>query len=207
MAAVNILVADDHEVARKGVRALLEAQPGWAVCAEARTGREAVAKSIEMRPDVVVLDIGMPELNGLDAARQILRSVRTKILILTVHASDAVAREALEAGAGGYVLKIDAGRKLVDAVRALIADHVFVTDRVHDILQRTATSESRLLTLREREVLQLLAEGRTNKEIGAALGIAIKTAETHRAHIMTKLGLHSMSELVRYAVRNQIIEP
>src|SRR6516165_5908659 len=165
MAAINILVADDHEVARKGVRALLEAEPGWTVCAEARTGREAVAKSIEMRPDVVVLDIGMPELNGLDATRQILRSIRTKILILTVHASDAVAREALEAGAGGYVLKIDAGRKLVDAVRALIADHVFVTDRVHDILQRTASGESRPLTLREREVLQLLAEGKSNKEI------------------------------------------
>jgi DNA-binding NarL/FixJ family response regulator len=210
---VRILVADDHEVVRMGLRALLETQPGWIVCGEASTGREAVTKAIKLRPDVVVIDISMPELNGLDATRQILRSVSTAILILTVHQSEVVAREAIEAGARGYVLKIDAGRKLVDAVRALITHQEFFSpygDAVSGMTTDAGTSpsgEARRLTPREREVLQLLVEGRTNKEIAAALGISVKTAETHRARIMAKLRLHSMSELVRYAIRNRIIEP
>jgi DNA-binding NarL/FixJ family response regulator len=211
----RILVADDHEVVRRGVRALLEGQPGWVVCGEASTGREAVAKAVDQRPDVVVLDIGMPELNGLEATRQIRRAVPAKILILTVHESDQVVTEVLDAGAHGYVLKTDAGRKLVEAIRALIGHREFLTERVRVAAVRPTRARrapgTRLgagrLSPREREVLQLLAEGRSNKEIGAVLGTTTKTAEKHREHILAKLKLHSMSALVRYAIRNRIIEP
>ena len=215
MKPVRILIADDHDVVRQGVRAVLEGQAGWVVCGEASTGREAVAKAIDLQPDVVVLDISMPELNGLEATRQIRRAVSAKILILTVHESDQVVTEVLDAGAHGYVLKADAGRTLVEAIRALLRQQEFFTERVHVVatsrsgLGRAAAARrgSGRLTPREREVLQLLTEGRSNKEIGAALGMTTKTAETHRTHIMAKLRLHSMSELVRYAIRNRIIEP
>ena len=215
MKPVSILVADDHEVVRQGVRAVLEAQAGWVVCGEARSGREAVAKAIELRPDVVVLDITMPELNGLEATRQIRRAVSAKVVILTVHESDQVVTEVLDAGAHGYVLKMDAGRTLVEAIRALLGHQTFFTERVHDVAEsrtstRRAAADRRApggLTPREREVVQLLTEGKSNKEIGVVLGITTKTAETHRSHILTKLRLHSMSELVRYAIRNRIIEP
>ena len=213
MMPVRILVADDHEVVRQGVRMVLEGEAGWVVCGEARTGREAVTMAVDLRPDIVVLDISMPELNGLDATRQIRRVVPAKILILTVHESDQIATEVMGAGAQGYVLKSDAGRTLVEAIRALLRHQVFVTGRV----EASATNPPRArrpagrglsrLTPRQREVLQLLAEGRSNKEIGAALGVTTNTAETHRSHIMAKLNLHSMSELVRYAIRNRIIEP
>lgn len=215
MKPVRILIADDHEIVRRGVRAVVEGQADWAVCGEASTGREAVAKAIALQPDVVVLDVSMPELNGLEATRQIRRAVPTEILILTVHESEQVVREVTDAGANGYVLKADAGRKLVDAVRALLVHRKFFTARVHGAAAGS-TSATRLrgrghghgrLTPREREVLQLLTEGKVNKEIGTALGMSTKTAETHRARIMAKLELHSMSELVRYAIRNRIIEP
>ena len=214
MKPVRILVADDHEVVRQGVRAVLEAQAGWVVCGEARSGREAVTKAIDLRPDVVVLDVTMPELNGLEATRQIRRAVSAKVLVLTVHESDQVVTEVLDAGAHGYVLKTDAGRTLVEAIRALLGRQTFVTERVHDIAdRRTGTRRPAAdrrapggLTPREREVVQLLTEGRSNKEIGVVLGITTKTAETHRAHILAKLHVHSMSELVRYAIRNRIIE-
>lgn len=215
MMPVRILVADDHEVVRQGVRAVLEGQAGWVVCGEARSGREAVAKAIELRPDVVVLDVTMPELNGLEATRQIRRAVSAKVLILTVHESDQVVNEVVDAGAHGYVLKTDAGRTLVDAIRALLGHDTFFTERVHAVADRRtetrrAATERQApggLTPREREVVQLLSEGKSNKEIGVVLGITTKTAETHRAHVMAKLRFHSMSELVRYAIRNRIIEP
>jgi DNA-binding NarL/FixJ family response regulator len=216
MTAVRILIADDHEVVRQGVRTILEGQAGWVVCGEASTGRDAVTKAVDLQPDIVVLDISMPDLNGLEATRQIRRVVPAKILILTVHESDQVVTEVLDAGAHGYVLKADAGRTLVEAIRALLERQEFLTERVHVAagrragLQRAAAGRrgpERALTPREREVLQLLTEGKTNKEIGVALGVTTKTAETHRAHILTKLNLHSMSELVRYAIRNRIIEP
>jgi DNA-binding NarL/FixJ family response regulator len=215
--SVRILIADDHEVVRHGVRAILERQAGWVVCGEAGTGREAVAKAVDLRPDVVVLDLSMPELNGLEATRQIRRLLPAKILILTVHESDQLVTEVLDAGADGYVLKTDAGRALVAAIRALLTGGRFFTERVHALAAHRGAKRRRgtavsgpdtgRLTAREREVLQLLAEAKSNKEIGTALGITTKTAETHRAHIMTKLDLHSMSELVRYAIRNGIIEP
>ena len=215
MTPVSILVADDHEVVRQGVRAVLEVQAGWVVCGEARSGREAVAKAIDLRPDIVVLDITMPELNGLEATRQIRRAVSAKVLILTVHESDQVVTEVLDAGAHGYVLKTDAGRTLVEAIRALLGGQTFVTERIHGVADRgthtlRAAADRRApgrLTPREREVVQLLTEGKSNKEIGVVLGITTKTAETHRARILAKLHLHSMSELVRYAIRNRIIEP
>ena len=210
MRPVRILIADDHEVVRQGVRAVLEQQPGWLVCGEAITGREAVAKAIELRPDVVVLDVSMPELNGLEATRQIRQVLPAKVLILTVHDSDRLVTELLDAGVHGYVLKSDAGRTLVDAIRAVLRDGKFFTERVYPVAARQAVSGGKhvvgLLTPREREVLQLLTEAKSNKEIGALLGMTTKTAETHRAHIMAKLNLHSMSELVRYAIRNHIIE-
>jgi len=215
MTPVRILIADDHDVVRQGVRAVLEGQAGWVVCGEASTGREAVTKAIDLQPDVVVLDISMPELNGLEATRQIRRAVSAKILILTVHESDQVVTEVLNAGAHGYVLKTDAGRTLVEAICALLRHQEFLTERVHVVSVRGAgprraaavTRASGRLTPREREVLQLLTEGKSNKEIGVVLGVTTKTAETHRAHILAKLHLHSMSELVRYAIRNRIIEP
>lgn len=214
MRPVRILIADDHDVVRQGVRAILEGRAGWVVCGEASTGREAVAKAIDLQPDVVVLDISMPELNGLEATRQIRRAVSAKILILTMHESDQVVSEVLDAGAHGYVLKTDAGRTLVEAILALLRHREFLTERVHPVAdRRTAargapvTRRRRSLTPRQREVLQLLTEGRSNKEIGVILGMTTKTAETHRAHILAKLRLHSMSELVRYAIRNRIIEP
>lgn len=215
MTPVRILIADDHEVVRRGVRAVLEGQTGWVVCGDARTGREAVARAIELQPDVVVLDIGMPELNGLEATRQIRQQVSAKVLILTVHASDQVVTEVLEAGAHGYVLKTDAGRTLVEAIRALLGHQTFVSESVQGAADRgTGTGAVAAgrgargrLTPREREVVQLLAEGKSNKEIGGLLGITPKTAETHRTHVMAKLGVHSMSELVRYAIRNRMIEP
>jgi DNA-binding NarL/FixJ family response regulator len=215
MKPVRILIADDHEVVRQGVRTVLEGQPGWIVCGEASTGREAVAKALDLRPDIVILDISMPELNGLEATRQIRRAVPARILILSVHESEQLVTEVLDAGAHGYVVKADAGRTLVEAIRALLGRREFLTERVHVAASRptgarrapAAGRRSARLSPREREVLQLLAEGKSNKEIGVLLGTTTKTAETHRTHILAKLDLHSMSELVRYAIRNRVIEP
>ena len=208
----QILIADDHEVVRQGVRVLLEANPEWTVCCEAATGREAVAKAREFQPDVVVLDISMPELNGLEAARQIRRAVPTaKILVLTVHQIDQLAQELVDAGVRGYVLKADAGRRLVDAVKMILKGETCFApswlDTTEDSTSARGSTPLKRLTRREREVLQLLAEGRSNKEIGIALRITTKTAETHRARLMAKLGVHSVAELVRYAIRNKIVEP
>jgi len=216
MNSIRILVADDHEVVRRGVCALLESHAGFQVCDEAVDGREAVEKATRSLPDVVILDIGMPGLNGFDAARQIRKvSPASEILILTMHESEQVIREVLAAGARGYVLKSDAGRDLVAAVEALSHHKTFFTSSVAEmVLQKylegnpdSAGHEASSLTPREREVVQLVAEGRTNKEVATALNISVKTAETHRTNIMRKLDCHSLSELVRYAIRNKIIDP
>jgi len=214
--ATRILVADDHEVVRRGLQALLEAQPGWEVSGEAVDGREAVEKAKQLKPDVVIMDISMPVLNGLEATRQILKvNPHARVLILTMHESDQIVREVLDAGARGYILKSDAGRDLVGAVEALRRYNSFFTSKVAEMVldgyRAVVAEDDKLahdrLTPREREVLQLLAEGKSSKEVAAQLSLSISTAETHRANIMRKLDLHSISDLVRYAVRNNIIEP
>ncbi len=212
---VRILVADDHQVVRTGLRTLLESKTGWQVCAEAANGREAVEKAGQLKPDVAVLDIGMPLLNGVEATRQIRKlSPQTEILILTMHDSELLIQEVLAAGAHGYILKDDADRNLVAAVDALRRHKPYLSSRVSESVSNPAGGDSiafspssrNRLTPREREVLQLLAEGNSNKEVAAILEISVKTAETHRANIMLKLDFHSVTELVRYAVRNKIIQ-
>jgi DNA-binding NarL/FixJ family response regulator len=219
MKSLRILIADDHDLMRRGLRTLLETHPGWTVCAEANTGRDAVAKAEELRPDIVIMDITMPELNGVEAARRILKaSPSTEILILSVHHSDQLIREILAAGARGYIVKSDSDRDLLVAVEALSNHKPFFTPRATELMlngldNRNAAagglpqSLSDRLTSREREIVQLLSEGKSSKEVASDLSISVKTAETHRANIMRKLEIHSVSELVRYAVRNQIIEP
>jgi DNA-binding NarL/FixJ family response regulator len=214
MSALRILIADDHEVARKGIRALLESHPGWEVCGEAADGREAVKSAGLLKPDLVLLDIGMPSLNGLDATRQILAEAPdTRVLILTMHDSEQVVREVLAAGARGFLLKSDAGRDLVTAVEALQLRRTFFTTKVaqlvldgylHPGFESELPSRS-VLTPREREVIQLLAEGKTTKEVATTLNLSVKTAETHRTNLMRKLDLHSVVDLTLYAVRNGIV--
>lgn len=211
---LRILIADDHEVARSGIRSLLESHPGWEVCAEARDGREAVEYAGQLKPDVLLLDIGMPNLNGLDASRQILASMpEACILILTIHDSEQVVREVLAAGARGFMLKSDAGRDLVAAVEALEDHRTFFTSRVAQMMldgylrpqEDSKISPQAVLTPREREVIQLVAEGKSTKEVALALNLSVKTAETHRTNLMRKLGLHSVADLTLYAVRNGIV--
>ena len=216
MNVLRILIADDHEVARKGIRALLENHPGWEVCAEAKDGREAVEFADRLRPDVLLLDIGMPNLNGLDAARQILAtSPDARILILTVHDTEQIVREVLAAGARGFLLKSDAGRDLVAAVEALQRRRTFFTSKVAEMLlegylrphsDSDDPTGQRVLTPREREVIQLVAEGKTTKEVASVLSLSVKTAETHRTNLMRKLDLHSVADLTLYAVRNGIVQ-
>jgi DNA-binding NarL/FixJ family response regulator len=212
---LRILIADDHEVARKGIRSLLENHPGWEICGEASDGREAVASVTKLKPDVLLLDIGMPNLNGLDATRQILAIMpEARILILTVHDSEQVVREVLAAGARGFLLKSDTGRDLVIAVEALQQGRTFLTSKVAQMMvdvylrphSESDPSNPCVLTPREREVIQLVAEGKTTKEIATALNLSVKTAETHRTNLMRKLDLHSIADLTLYAVRNGIVQ-
>jgi len=197
------------------MRSLLEGHPGWEICGEARDGREAVELAHKCMPDIVLLDIGMPNLNGLDAARQMLStSPAIKIMIVTMHDTEQVVREVLAAGARGFLLKSDAARDLVAAVEALQHQRTFFTTKISQMLLNgylNPGSENQypaknILTPREREVIQLLAEGKTSKEVAVALKLSVKTAETHRTNLMRKLDLHSIADLTLYAIRNGIVQ-
>lgn len=213
---LRIIVADDHEFVRRGVRGLLEAR-GWTVVAEATNGREAIEQTAQLLPDVVVLDIAMPLLNGLDAARQIRkRAPNTEILILSMHDSEDLVRSVLGTGIKGFVLKSDAANSLVTAVEAVARHKPFFTsnisrilldaylrDTVHADVAATRVEEP---TTREREIIQLLAEGKSNKEIADLLNVTVKTVETHRSNLMRKLHLHNLADVIRYAIRNRLVE-
>jgi DNA-binding NarL/FixJ family response regulator len=215
MNSVRILIADDHELFRRGLAAELTQVPGWVVAGEASNGRDAVELAAALKPELVVLDLTMPELNGLEAARKIISAnPAARVLILTAHESEQLVREVLSAGAQGYVLKSDAGRILIAALQSLLDGRSFFTSNVaRMVLDGYLRSESRdastpeTLSAREREIVQLLAEGNSNKDIARALKISVKTTETHRSNIMRKMGFGSLPELVRYAIRNKIIEP
>jgi len=219
---VRILIADDHEVVRRGLRALVEARPGWAVCGEAGDGVEAVEKAVALAPDVVVLDVGMPRLGGLEAARRIQAAApRTLLVVLSNHHDEELVRGLLGAGARAYVLKSDAADDLVTAIESVCGGRLFFSPQIAGLVLdgylgrarptpagaaggRTAPLDR--LTAREREVLQLLGEGQSTKEVASALGVSVKTAESHRANVMKKLALRSIGELVRYAVRNHVVD-
>ena len=213
MRRARIIIADDHELVRRGLAMVVAEVNGWEVVAEASNGREAVEQVKIHAPDVTILDLSMPELNGLDATRQILAShPRARVLILTAHESEQLIREVLGAGAQGYVLKSDAGRTLVNAVEALLDGGTYFTSKVARIVLEGFLNNPNnsgtipTLSVREREIVQLLAEGSSNKEIARKLEISVKTAETHRSNIMRKMQFDSLSDLVRYAVRNKIID-
>jgi len=213
MNSFRILLADDHPIFRLGLHALISSHEDWQVCGEAADGREAVTKCWQLKPDLLILDISMPELNGVDAARQILKSnPAQKILILTDVDSEKVVRDCLEVGIQGWVVKSEGIDDLITAVKALRQNKSIFSSRVSDLIRedslrhRTAAAGSVLqLSKREREVVQLLAEGKTSKEVASILECAVKTAETHRSNLMRKLNLHSIAELVLYAVRNEIV--
>jgi DNA-binding NarL/FixJ family response regulator len=215
MSPLRILIADDHSVVRAGLRTLLESREEWQVCAEASDGRDAVEKATNLKPDVAVIDIGMPLLNGVEATLRIrAASPTTEVLILTMHESDDLVQQVIQAGARGYILKDDADRVLIAAVEAASQHKPYFSTRLATPVPPDSGASpsdipklTRRLTPREREILQLLAEGKSNKEVAGLLGISVNTAEAHRANIMLKLGVHSFAELVHYAVRNQIIKP
>jgi DNA-binding NarL/FixJ family response regulator len=215
---IRILIADDHTMIRKGLRAQLESHPGWEICGEALTGRQAVELALQYKPNLVILDFTMPELNGCEAARRICQALpQTEILMLTVHESETVVHEAFAAGAKGFLCKTDSSVLLISAVEALSRHEAFVSPEVSQYVldgflgkhppAAPAESGMEALTAREREILQLIAEGRSNKEMAGLLNLSIKTIETHRANLMAKMNFHSISELVRFAVRTHLIEP
>jgi DNA-binding NarL/FixJ family response regulator len=212
MKNLRILLADDHEMVRTGLRAVIESHLGWSVCGEATNGRKAVAMARELKPDVVVMDFSMPELNGMEATRQIRAALpRTEVLILSMHESEELVRQMLAVGARGYLLKSDAGKALVEAITALSEHKPYFTSKIAAVVLQGYLNPHkenvRQLTPREREIVQLVAEGKSTKEVADVLGISPKTADTHRTNLMRKLGFHSVSELVRYAIRNQIVQP
>ena len=213
---LRILVADDHELVRRGIRGQLSARRGWIIVGEAMNGREAVEKASKLKPDVAIVDISMPDLDGLQATRQIREATpSTEVVSLTMHESDQMVRRVLEAGARGYVLKSDLAAHLVKAVKDVSAGKLFLTPKVSDMVLKgflkTAdqhVSKENLQarpTPREVEIIRLLALGKPNKRIAAELGITIRTVETHRAKIMLKLGMHSLAELIHYAIRHKIM--
>jgi DNA-binding NarL/FixJ family response regulator len=215
---LRILLADDHDLTRAGLRYLLEKQKDWSVCGEASNGRKAVELAETLHPDVAILDMTMPEMNGLEATRHISKSQpHTKILIYTMHETESIIVDALEAGAQGIVLKSDAGENMVTAVDSIAKGRRFFTSRVAETVVEAYLSKKSsmepdhqsqvILTGREREVVQLLAEGKSNKEVADRLGISARTAEGHRAEIMRKLKFESLAQLIRYAIRNSIVQP
>src|ERR1700733_8077352 len=215
---LRILLADDHEIVRRGFCALLQKHEGWEVCGEASDGREAIEMAKQLKPDVVIVDIGMPHLNGSNTTRHLLKhDPHFKVIVLTSTDSDQVIRGALDAGARGFVLKSDAARDLVAPVEALQSKRMFFTPRVNDLvlagflekgdaISRTQPPNLPTLTAREREITQLLAEGKSSKEVASMLNLSTKTVETHRSNIMRKLSLHSIRDLVVYAIKNNIIQ-
>jgi DNA-binding NarL/FixJ family response regulator len=211
MKRIRILLADDHAVVRQGFQMILAGQPDMEIVGEAGNGREAVELAAKLKPDVVVMDVAMPELNGIEATRRIAESApHTRVLALSMHKDSVYVREILRAGARGYLLKDSVAADLVSAVRAVAAGEGYlspaVSDAVLDDYRRHVTNPIDLLTSREREVLQMLAEGKTNKEIAAILNLSVYTVDAHRGRIMEKLNLHSINELVRFAVRNGLID-
>lgn len=215
MKTIRILLADDHTVVRKGLRLLLESQPGFHVIADAPNGREAVALAEEHRPEVIVMDVAMPILNGIEAGRQILAKLpQTAIVFLSMHADESYVLRALKAGARAYLLKDSAEHDLIDAVHAVSDGKAFfspaiskmlVEDYMRQMQERKVEDSYELLTTREREVLQLLAEGKNNKDVANLLNLSLYTVETHRANIFQKLNLHSSAELILYAIRKGVI--
>jgi DNA-binding NarL/FixJ family response regulator len=209
----RILIADDHEVVRSGLRAILEAHDGWEVVAEADNGKDAISKAIESKPDVAIIDYSLPLMNGVEATRQIrARLPESEVLIFTMHDSDALLADLLEAGARAYLLKSDAKQYLIAAVEALAEHRPFFTGRVSEqLLNSFLASHQRkdeiALSPRERVIVQLIGEGHGNKEMAEILNLSVKTIETHRAAAMRKLNLKSTAALVRYAIRNRLVEP
>jgi DNA-binding NarL/FixJ family response regulator len=209
----RILIADDHEVVRSGLRAILEAHDGWKVVAEADNGKDAIAQAIESKPDVAIIDYSLPVMNGVEATRQIRSRLPTaEILIFTMHDNDALLGELLEAGARAYLLKSDAKQYLIAAVESLADHKPFFTGRVSErllesYLKAHHSKRESTLSPRERVIVQLIAEGHGNKEMGAILNLSVKTIETHRAAAMRKLNVTSTAAIVRYAVRNKLVEP
>ncbi len=211
---VRLLIADDHELVRHGIRGILSTHPGWRVVGEAVDGKEAVQMAQDLRPDLAILDISMPNLDGLESTSKIVEaSAKTKVLILSMHESDQMVRRVLEAGARGYVLKSDLATNLVKAVKDVARGKIFLTPKVSEIVLRGFLNEPKRTksagiqpTPREVEIIRLLAQGKANKEIAMALNIATRTVEARRAQIMLKLDLHSTAELVRYAIRTNIVE-
>lgn len=216
MSTIRILIADDHELIRRGLTAVLAERPEWTIVGEAVDGREACAMAARLTPEIVVLDLTMPELHGLEATRQIrATSPGSRILIVTAHESEQLLREVLDAGAMGYILKSDAGRVLVQAIEALLDERPFFSSKVaRAVLEGylrssdDATTQSAALALspRERHIVQLLAEGNNNKEVARTLQLSVKTVETHRSNIMRKMEFGSVADLVRYAIRNKIVD-
>jgi DNA-binding NarL/FixJ family response regulator len=209
----RILIADDHEVVRSGLRAILEAHAGWEVVAEACDGKEAVVKAVATVPDVAIIDYSLPVMNGIEATRQIRARVSTtEVLIFTMHDTDVLIGELLEAGARAYLLKSDAKQYLIAAVESLAAHKPFFTGRISERLVHAFLSKHRdkidtPLSPRERVVVQMIAEGRSNREMSEILNLSIKTIETHRAAVMRKLNVTSTAAIVRYAIRNKLVEP
>ena len=211
MKRIRILLADDHAVVRQGFKMLLDAQPDMEIVGEAGNGRQAVDLAEQLRPDLVVMDVAMPELNGIEATRRLASSVpHARVIALSMHKDSVYVREILRAGARGYLLKDSGAADLVAAIRAVASGESYlspgVSNAVLDDYRRHVTNPIDLLTSREREVLQMLAEGKTNKEIAGVLNLSVYTVDAHRGRIMEKLNLHSINDLVRFAVRNGLIE-
>jgi DNA-binding NarL/FixJ family response regulator len=215
MGKLRLLIGDDHTIVRHGLRKILEEKPEWQVIGEAGDGREAVRQALALKPDIAILDIGMPLLNGIDATAQIVRRLpEVKVLILSMHSQEAYVSRALQAGAKGYLLKDSAGKDLINAIATMATGKSFFSpsiaklmldDYVRRVTETQVIDRYESLSEREREIFQLIAEARSNKEIAELLGISVATVETHRARILEKLGVHSAAELVLYAVRRGVI--